>query len=973
MRLKYIYLATAILIGCFAYALTDSGINNSNDVNGNASISMSAQTTPAEDFPQMLPASPKVSSIMKYGQYPVSLYTGLVDITVPVYTIKVNDIEVPIEFKYHASGIRFDDLSLEVGLGWSLIAGGLIEFQARGSKDGISYNSSAFVKNANSINTYGNCNNDDLRSLMGISQGNKFYFDNYFSYDIKDGETDIYNYHFLQYSGQFFNPYIENDNTKLGHYVFSPANPLSASGNGTGGIPFIIKDDKVIEYLFEFTEPNNFQPPRRRESYYLTRIVSADKADTVKFNYTYYSQSPANVVRKPRINSTVTIKETHEYDPPGSSYEYPVATPDYKTEDYYPGRLNSITFRGGRVEFGYLNNSAESRDLRNVKIFNNISSTPLQTITLEKTLYSVNRGERLDKVTFQNQQGDSYNYQFGYNGNPVANPGSVDYWGYNNGSAVSNSFNHVPNFTVSILGTVNYTLSTTNRSANEASMQSGILNKITYPTKGYTEFIYEAHRANNQIYGGLRIKEIRNYDSNGTLAEKKWYQYGISGEGRAAAYPKADDFQITSRIIEQYMYNGITKFRTHTYRQFLSFPRTSYFSSGSSVVYPVVTEFVGDANTDTGKTVYYFEDFSDESVSGYALSSGLPDMPLRTFGWKTGKLKSKTVYKKENNTYTEIYSLTNTYIDKNTSEYLNLRVSPFISLITHADLGAGDESIYYCYDMTTHSAYKAAFGGNTPFDYYNYYLTTGLRVLESSVEKADGLTKNVSYIHNSSGYPTEISTVLSSGKTQKVNYKYPADMTGNVYANIRNKSAVIETREYLDNSLTAFHRTQYGSNHPANANLTAPISEDYQRGDQITAETRITYNLYDLKGNILHITKDNAEQVVYLWGYNNLYPIAEIKGATYSDVTGKVVATTLNSIAAKDNLSALDSTTINNLRTQLPNAQVTTFTYKPLVGIASKTDPRGVVTRYEYDSFGRLLKATEAGKVVEAYEYHYKN
>jgi uncharacterized protein RhaS with RHS repeats len=81
----------------------------------------------------------------------------------------------------------------------------------------------------------------------------------------------------------------------------------------------------------------------------------------------------------------------------------------------------------------------------------------------------------------------------------------------------------------------------------------------------------------------------------------------------------------------------------------------------------------------------------------------------------------------------------------------------------------------------------------------------------------------------------------------------------------------------------------------------------------------------------------------------------------------------LNAIAANNELNASDSTTINNLRTQLPNAQVTTYTYKPLVGMQSMTDPRGVVTNYNYDSFGRLKSVAKVGRQEEWYDYHYKN
>lgn len=60
------------------------------------------------------------------------------------------------------------------------------------------------------------------------------------------------------------------------------------------------------------------------------------------------------------------------------------------------------------------------------------------------------------------------------------------------------------------------------------------------------------------------------------------------------------------------------------------------------------------------------------------------------------------------------------------------------------------------------------------------------------------------------------------------------------------------------------------------------------------------------------------------------------------------------------------------MREKLPNAQVSTYTYKALVGMTSMTDPRGTTT-YEYDSFGRLSKVKDAkGKVINTYDYHYQ-
>jgi YD repeat-containing protein len=65
---------------------------------------------------------------------------------------------------------------------------------------------------------------------------------------------------------------------------------------------------------------------------------------------------------------------------------------------------------------------------------------------------------------------------------------------------------------------------------------------------------------------------------------------------------------------------------------------------------------------------------------------------------------------------------------------------------------------------------------------------------------------------------------------------------------------------------------------------------------------------------------------------------------------------------------------IDSLRISLPVAGVTTYTYKPLVGKTSETNPQGVKTTFEYDAHGRLQTVKDHnGKSIENYEYHYKN
>ncbi|WP_320054781.1 DUF5977 domain-containing protein [uncultured Acetobacteroides sp.] len=64
---------------------------------------------------------------------------------------------------------------------------------------------------------------------------------------------------------------------------------------------------------------------------------------------------------------------------------------------------------------------------------------------------------------------------------------------------------------------------------------------------------------------------------------------------------------------------------------------------------------------------------------------------------------------------------------------------------------------------------------------------------------------------------------------------------------------------------------------------------------------------------------------------------------------------------------------LDEIRVYPLNAIVSTFTYDPMIGITSETDPSGKTVKYAYDSFGRLMNVTELGKLVSNYDYKYYN
>ena len=143
---------------------------------------------------------------------------------------------------------------------------------------------------------------------------------------------------------------------------------------------------------------------------------------------------------------------------------------------------------------------------------------------------------------------------------------------------------------------------------------------------------------------------------------------------------------------------------------------------------------------------------------------------------------------------------------------------------------------------------------------------------------------------------------------------------------------------------------------------------------------------HSLTGNPLSISKKGLTNEAYYWGYHRAdygytLPVARFKNITYSQISSDAVLvnllnqiqnfTEINTPTLRNNLKTLN----RNIRNKLPIDVLTyTYTYKPLVGITSETDPSGRTIFYEYDDSGRLkCIKDDDGNILKDYEYNYKN
>ena len=109
---------------------------------------------PQKFLPVLAPPSPEAAAFSRYGNYQVNLFTGVPEISIPIYEIKVGELSIPISINYHSSGIKVTDVASRAGLGWDLQAGGSITRKIMGKPDELPGNYlNATVANDNIVKT----------------------------------------------------------------------------------------------------------------------------------------------------------------------------------------------------------------------------------------------------------------------------------------------------------------------------------------------------------------------------------------------------------------------------------------------------------------------------------------------------------------------------------------------------------------------------------------------------------------------------------------------------------------------------------------------------------------------------------------------------------------------------------------------------------------------------------------------------
>ncbi|MBL4663446.1 MAG: hypothetical protein JKY22_07820 [Flavobacteriaceae bacterium] len=234
---------------------------------------------------------------------------------------------------------------------------------------------------------------------------------------------------------------------------------------------------------------------------------------------------------------------------------------------------------------------------------------------------------------------------------------------------------------------------------------------------------------------------------------------------------------------------------------------------------------------------------------------------------------------------------------------------------------------------------------------------------------------------NPNGHLSQDEKIDSDGAIYKTEYIYPYDLNTGVYIDLvtaNRLSSPSEIKSFKNGSLLVTQKTVYDNW------STGIIEPEYVQTAKASnsLEDRLRYHDYDNYGNLLDVSKQNGTRISYIWGYNSTLPLAKIENVLYSQIP----TSTINNLKNLSNLDDDDCyagascdennlrNALNNLRAQFPEAMITTYTYNPLVGPTSITDPKGYTAYYIYDNQNRLEYIMDQdGKIVEKTEYNLKN
>jgi hypothetical protein len=956
---------------------------------------------------KVVPQSPEVASLSRYGKYPVNCSSGLVDISIPLYTIKTKQLELPISISYHSSGIKVNEISSNIGLGWTLNAGGMVSVDVKGyGQDNSSTLNIMSEKEIDSLLLHDNkqINSAKIRGYLDNCRTTGNSQADLFSYSVSGGISGS----FMDLPNRGFVQFPKTDNK----IVYENYGYTITSNDGT-------------KYVFGGENVCKSNPDTHSfvTSYLLSKIVSADQKDSITFYYrkvsTYYQY----------LSNFSGTKEEDELVVGGGTVYSNLQSTTIQT--FYDMEIERIEFNGGKIVFSAVEDRKDlgmSRMARmDVYQIKGKEQKKIQTVSFKQGYFEsadchyskqkypeyFNR-LKLKGVTFSCLNGEDRNFAFDYNGRTLP---CYDFFDKKHTSASIGEF-YCDNYAQDKAGYYNGKI--TNRhlipynsecSVDEFRKMTGVidipdmetdpnfsnacmLRSIRYPSGGYTSFTFES----NGNVGGHHIKSIRSYDRNGEELECIDY-----------SFEQMHDISVNSYISNSTMYHQKFSYKDYSaitkkgkkksnpdilkyYTILSSSPIINSTICSSPVVFGKAIEYKGNSLKRIGKTEYYFDIFPNKIMPNMSRSGSIPRYKYRIMEdnfWKRGDIIQKNSYDYVDGEYRLVQSVNNQYTFFNEEEVLTgLVVTKDNTEIIEGTLGVEIDKAWL----------------QKIFDWFETRMTTADKKLTKTIttnyngEKSITETMDYEYgkIEKKNGHQQITCERKKIGNSQlSTYYFYPQDYVvknmnnfdGRVVQSFCSANIVNKPFEVLDffhydgktdvlcngtffrysgiNKLTDIYRLiPNGSTSYTGA--TEITDKGYNYSNQYEREIHNIYNMYNC---LAQTTDKSGVPTSYLWGYNSLYPVAQIQNATIESVDEKLRSIGM-SAKGLTSCASVDTCAIRTALNNIPNSHTYIYDYEPLLGNTLVQLPNKVSQTFSLDGASRLLEVKKNGCTTSVYSYH---
>ncbi|PTT76852.1 hypothetical protein, partial [Chryseobacterium sp. HMWF001] len=91
--------------------------------------------TPQRNTNILPPVSANAYQLSKVADIPMDLYRGKANVSLPIYSIGLGSVNIPINISYNTGGIKLNEQAGTTGLGWSLNIPGNIFKSVKGLED----------------------------------------------------------------------------------------------------------------------------------------------------------------------------------------------------------------------------------------------------------------------------------------------------------------------------------------------------------------------------------------------------------------------------------------------------------------------------------------------------------------------------------------------------------------------------------------------------------------------------------------------------------------------------------------------------------------------------------------------------------------------------------------------------------------------------------------------------------------------